>query len=578
MASKTVKIFAVILVTLMILFGLMVFAFFQLTRPAKIQVLNDSVLELSIGGEITELPSSSPLKQLISGEEISLFDMRRLFLGAAQDENISAVYLKIYPLLAGWAEVEEMRSFIHAFRKSGKKIYVYLSLDLVNEIELYLASSADEIYLNPGSGLMINGLVAEFTFFKKMMDKLGIQSDVLQFKEFKSAENYTRSKLTPQVRSMYEGILGDIQSRFVQTIAHERQIKVQRINELIQRGLLGAQPALSEQLVTHLGYEDEIRTSLEVETPNGEKTYHGIRASQYLRVLNQKAHPSHKHRVAILAGIGPILTGQGDDTWGSFMGGDSMVSILRKIRQDKNVKGLLFRVNSPGGSAVGSDKIWREIRLMEEVGKPVVVSMSGVAGSGGYYIAMGASKIVAQPSTITGSIGVIFHKFNLNRLFDSWLGITIDRVKLAKNADIFSTTTSLTAQQTIQLNTWMSNIYEQFVKKASEGRHLTVEELEKQAGGRIFTGNQAKERKLVDEVGGLNIALDLLKQELNISPKERVELVLYPKPKNWWSRLLDGDWPQLSPPPQSFESFLRQHLSAIRSSGPWLIAPELLIH
>jgi len=578
MASKTVKIFAVILVTLMILFGLMVFAFFQLTRPAKIQVLNDSVLELSVGGEVTEFPSSSPLRQLMSVGEISLFDMRRLFLEAAQDEKISAVYLKIYPLLASWAEVEEMRSFIHAFRKSGKKIYVYLSLDLVNEIELYLASSANEIYLNPDSGLMINGLVAEFTFFKKMMDKLGIQSDVLQFKEFKSAESYTRSELTPQVRSMYEGILGDIQFRFVQTIAHERQIEVQRINELIQRGLLSAQPALSEQLVTHLGYEDEIRTSLEVENPNGEKNYHGIRASQYLRVLNQRARPSYKHRVAVLAGIGPILTGQGDETWGSFMGGDSMVSKLREIRQDKNVKGLLFRVNSPGGSAVGSDKIWREIRLMEEVGKPVVVSMGGVAGSGGYYIAMGARKIVAQPSTITGSIGVIFHKFNLNRLFDNWLGITVDRVKLAKNADIFSTTTSLTAQQTIQLKAWMSNIYKQFVKKASEGRHLTVEELEKQAGGRIFTGNQAKERKLVDEVGGLNIALALLKQELNISPKDRVELVLYPKPKNWWARLLDGDWPQLSPPPQSFKSFLRQHLSAMQSPGPWLIAPELIIH
>ena len=578
MASKTVKIFAVILVILMILFGIMVFALFQLIRPPKVQVLNDSVLELSVGGEVTELPSSSPLGQLMGQGEISLFDMRRLFLGAAKDENISAVYLKIYPLLADWADVEEMRSFIHEFRESGKKIYVYLSLDLVNEIELYLVSSADEIYLNPDSALMINGLAAEFTFFKKMMDKLGIQPDVLQFKEFKSAESFTRSELTPKVRSMYESILADIQFRFVQTIAHERQIEVQRINELLQRGLLTAQSALREQLVTHLGYEDEIRTRLEVENTNGEKDYHGIRASEYLKALNQKVRPSSKHRVAVLGGIGPILTGQGDATWGSFMGGDSMVSKLREIRQDKKVKGLLFRVNSPGGSAVGSDKIWREIRLMEEVGKPVVVSMGGVAGSGGYYIAMGARKIVAHPSTITGSIGVIFQKFNLNRLFDRWLGITVDRVKLAKNADIFSPTTSLTVQQKTQLKAWMSNIYKQFVKKAAEGRHLTVEELEKQAGGRIFTGNQAKERKLVDEVGGLNVALDLLKQELNISPKERVELVLYPKPKNLWTRLLEGNWPQLSTPPQSFESFLRQHLSAMRYPGPWLIAPELIIH
>jgi protease-4 len=578
MASKGVKIFGVILVVLLILFGAMVFALFRFTRPAEIKVRNDSVLELSIGGELTDLPPTSPLAQLTGQGKLSLFEMGQVLQAAAEDERISSLYCRIYPLQSSWGGVEELRSFMQRFRESGKKIYAYLSLELVNDRDLYLASAADEIHLNQDAALLVNGLVAEVSFYSKMMNKLKVRPDVLQFKEYKSPGNYTRSKMTPEVRSMYRSLLSDIQQRFKQALSRERRIAPQQLDRLMQNGIQSASSALTAGLVTHLGYEDQIRDRLKVEAPGGEPEYRSISASDYLRAVKRQDRPAGPHKVALLGGIGHITAGRSDETWDNFMGGDTMVSRLRKIRKDKSVKGLLFRVNSPGGSAVGSDKIWREIRLMEEAGKPVVVSMGGVAGSGGYYIAMGARKIVAQPSTVTGSIGVIFMKFNLSGLFDQWLGITVDRIKLAENADILSPMTSLNPRQRGEVEDWMSHIYNTFVEKAAEGRHLTVEEMEGQAGGRIFTGSQARQRQLIDAVGGLNTALELLKKELNIPPEEEVELVLYPKPKSLWQSLLSADWAQVSGTEPSLKSLLGERLSAMTHPAPWLIVPELRIH
>ena len=578
MASKGVKIFGVILVVLLILFGIMVFALVRFTRPAEVKVRNDSVLELTIGSELPDLPPTSPLVQLTGQGKISLYEMGQVLRAAAEDERIASLFCRVYPLQSSWANAEEIRSFMHEFRESGKRIYAYLSLDLVSDKDLYLASAADEIHLNQDSALLVNGLVAEVSFYSKMLNKLKVRPDVLQFKEYKSPGSYTRSRMTPEFRSMYRSLLSDIQQRLKHTLSRERGIEPQKLDRLMQNGILSSSSALAAGLITHLGYEDEIRNRLKVESPGGEPEYRSISASDYLKAVKRRNRSSPPHKVALLGGIGPIVTGRSDETWESSMGGDTIVSRLRKIRKDKSVKGLLFRVNSPGGSAVGSDKIWREIRLMEENGKPVVVSMGGVAGSGGYYIAMGARKIVAQPSTVTGSIGVIFMKFNLSGLFDQWLGITVDRVKLAENADILSPTTSLNSRQRGEVEEWMSHIYNTFVEKAAEGRHLTVEELEKQAGGRIFTGSQARKRQLIDAVGGLRTALDLLKQELNIPAEEEVELVLYPKPKSLWQSLLKGDWAQVSRHGQSLESLLRQRLSEATHPAPWLIVPELRIH
>ncbi len=570
---KTSWIVAILLAALSLFFLLVLYGTYRLLRPGKVEITQKSVLEADLGGEIPELPSSSPLARLIGQDSVSMADMGRIFRAAAKDRNITSVRLSIYPLLLPWAQVEELRDFLKEFKKSKKKIVAHLQFDMVEEKELYLASLADEIYLNPDAGLLVNGLAAQIAFYKRTMDKLKIEPQFLQFKEFKSAEEYTREGMTPEIRSMLESVLSDLQNRFIETVAHERQIAPGRLQELIKVGMAPASMALKERLVTALGYEDEVQSKLISE--KGEE-YRAVSLSKYLRTVGDWNEKKGKHRVALVGGLGPITSGSGDETWSTVMGGETMAARLREIRKAKDIKGVLFRVDSPGGSAVGSDKVWREVRLLEAAGKPVVVSMSGVAGSGGYYIAMGARKIVAQPSTITGSIGVIFGKFNVRGLYEHWLGITTDEVKLADNATIFSPVHSLTEEQKRHIRTWMEDIYDTFVRKAAEGRRMKFEELEAKAHGRIYTGAQAKALNLIDEVGGMSTALSLLKRELKIADNEDVELVLYPKPKSFWQTLAEGDFFSSSIPRVSLDG-LKQTLRSLETPAPWLLAPSLEI-
>ena len=576
MSRKTLWVFGIILAAMALFLVMASLSLYLFTRPSRIEVRQNSVLEINLQRELPELPLTTPIAQIFERDSVSVIDLDRLLRAAAKDQRIAAVYLGIHPLGNSWAQVEEIRGFLHEFRQSKKKIYAYLAVDMASEKELYLASAADEIYLNPDAGLLINGLMAEIGFYKRMMAKLKIEPQFLQFKEFKSAENFTREKMTPEFRSMLESILIDIQDRFVQTVAEERKIEAARLRELVKIGIAPAPLAIQEHLVTALGYEDEIQSKLMVDKSGGGKEYRSISASKYLKAVEPSRRA--KQRVALIGGLGPIVSGSSDEAWGNFMGGETMAERLRQIRREKDIKGVLFRVDSPGGSAVGSDKIWREIRLLEKEGKPVVASMAGVAGSGGYYIAMGARKIVAEPSTITGSIGVIFGKFNLRGLYEQWLGITTDQIKLAENADIFSSVNSLTEQQKNQIKAWMEDIYNSFVRKAAEGRGTTFAELEPKAHGRIYTGSQARKLRLIDEVGGLTTAVGLLKRELKIPEQDEIELVLYPKPKSFWQSLLEGDLFKISTTSHSLDAFFGETRQTLETPSPWLIAPEVRIY
>ncbi|HVN81421.1 MAG TPA: signal peptide peptidase SppA [Terriglobia bacterium] len=578
MAKKSTWVVGIILLCAVSFVAVFSLGTYLLFRPERIEVRQDSVLEVSVSTELAELPPVSPLARLFSSDGVNIIDLERGLRHAAMDPRIRAVSLELYPLVFSWAQVEELRGFVQDFRKSGKKVVVRMALDAPQEKELYLASPADKIYLNPDSGLLINGLVAEINFYRKMMDKLKIEPQFLMFKEFKSPEPYSRDKMTPEIRSMLEGILKDIQDRFIHAVAQERKIEEPRLRQLIQIGLIPASLALKERLVTALGYEDDVRSQFEVGKPGGGKEYRSIGLASYLQSLDSRFQRRVGTRVALLGGIGAITSGGGDETWENFIGGETISARLRSIREDKTIKGVLFRVDSPGGSAVGSDKIWREVRLLEKSGKPVVVSMSGVAGSGGYYIAMGARKIVAQPSTITGSIGVIFGKFNIRGLYEQWLGITPDKVKMAENADIFSPTTSLSEAQKTVIRNWMEEIYNNFVKKAAEGRGMSYEQLEPMAHGRIYTGNQARQLKLVDEVGGYRMALSVLKKELHVPEKEELEVVLYPRPKSFWESLIQGDFFRSESYRPSLGNVIKSTLHSLETPAPWLLMPSVEIH
>ena len=578
MAKRSTWVIGIILFIVLFFVGVFSLGIYWLLGPTKTEVRQNSVLELSMSAEMPALPPVSPIARFFAGEGPCLIDLERALRNAATDSRISAVSMEVYPLIISWAQVEELREFLQDFRKSGKKVVARLALDVPREKELYLASLADEIYLNPDSGLIINGLMAEINFYKKLMDKLKIEPQFLQFKEFKSAEPYTREKMTPEIRTMLESILGDIQGRFVHAVAQERKIDETRLRQLIQMGMVPASLALKERLVTTLGYEDDVRSRLEVSKPGGGKEYRSVDVTSYLQALDSRFRKTAKTRVALLGGVGTITSGGGDEVWETFIGGETLAARLRTIREDKSIKGVLFRVDSPGGSAVGSDKIWREVRLLEKSGKPVVVSMGGVAGSGGYYISMGASKIVAQPSTITGSIGVIFGKFNIRGLYEYWLGITTDKVKMAENADILSPTAPLSEQQRALIRGWMEEIYSNFVKKAAEGRGMSFDRLEKMAHGRIYTGNQAKQLKLVDEVGGVRTALGLLKKELKVPDKEEVEIILYPRPKSFWESVMQGDIFRSKVSQPSVLGLIQSTLHSLESPAPWLLAPSVEIH
>jgi protease-4 len=442
----------------------------------------------------------------------------------------------------------------------------------VRDPELYLAAAADSITLNPDAGLLVNGLLAEVTFYKKTMEKLGIKPEFIQFKEYKSAESYSRESMTPEIRGMYESILEDIEGRLVSVVAQDRNVSEESIREVLQGGVSSGTRAVEKNLIDGLGYENEV---LERFPTRESEKYRGITASRYLSVAKAEFQTRSEHKVALVGGLGTITSGD-SDPFSETMGGMTLASNLRKIRENEDLEGVIFRVDSPGGSAVGSDMIWKEVALLEEADKPVVVAMSGVAGSGGYYISMAAREIISQPSTITGSIGVIFGKFDVSGLYE-WLGISVDQVKTSPNADIFSASSSLNQAQRESVESWMEDIYENFVGKAAEGRQVDYEEFEPRARGRIYTGAQAMELGLVDDLGGLQTAIEHMKESLGLEPDEEIELVLYPRPKSFWEQLTSGSLLQIRQRP-SINQWLQEQFPLLSRPGPWVLMPEATIY
>ena len=547
--------------------------FYYLTSP-QIEVRKDTIVELTVGGAAYELPAQSPFDLVWRPRTLSLWELGQLFRYAAQDDKVSGIYLEIYPLFWSWGQLEELRDHIRHFRQSGKPVHALLAVDMVTDSEMYLASVADSITLNPDAGLMVDGLMAEVTFFKRTLQKLGIQPQFIQFKEYKSPETYTRETMTPAIREMLRSVLEDLQQRFVTAVAEDRGIDEEKLRELVTQGMAEGDVALAENLVDRLGYKDDLEKELEV-GEGSDREYRSVAASPYLASVRDKFRVKSRHKVALLGGIGGITSGRSEPL-ADIMGGVTISSHLREIRKDDQIKGVIFRVDSPGGSAVGSDMIWREVRLLEEAGKPVVVSMSGVAGSGGYYISMGAHHIISQPSTLTGSIGVIFGKFDMTGLAD-WLGIDVERVKSSPNADIFSAFSSLTENQKERVESWMERIYIRFVERAAEGRNQETEEFEKKARGRIYTGSQAQALGLVDALGGLQSAVEHMREILDLGDEEQLELMLYPKPKAFWEALMSEDLWNLGTNSSPL-AWLQREMRSLSTPAPWLLIPEIRIH
>jgi protease-4 len=505
-------------------------------RPAVTVPLH-AYLEINLSGELQEIAAPDFFSNVIMG--IRPLSMNELWMNirkAKADDRIDAILLRLNLLACDWAKMTELRDAILDFRKAGKKAYAYIDEAPDFDKEYYLATACDRIILHPMGWLGINGIGGYIPFFKNALDKLGVRAEFEHVEEYKTATNqFTEKGFTPAHREMMESIYGDLFSDYVKAVASARKKSEAEVRGLIDHAFFQGENALKAGLVDDILYEDQLQNLLQ----SGGLKLGRITSDAYARVSPASAGIGIGRRVALIYGIGPILSGE---SLPQSMGGTTVARWIRQARQDKSIAAIIFRVDSPGGSSVASDVIWREVFLAKKE-KPFVVSMSDVAGSGGYWISMAAHKIVAQPQTLTGSIGVLAGKFDLSALYEK-LGLTTEKLAYGKEADIFSTFRPFSPEEKKIMKDEILWTYDQFLTKVAEGRNMTKDEVNAVGRGRVWTGRQAKEIRLVDELGGLTKAIELAKGLAGIAREEEVRLVVWPKKKTFWESLLGRRTPE----------------------------------
>lgn len=476
----------------------------------------------------------------------TLSDILQRLKKAANDESLDAVVIHIDGPSIGWAKLNELRTAISKIRQKGRKVYAFME---GGETKEYLLATACDQIIIPESGMLIMpGLRAEVSFYKNLFDMLSIQPEMLRVGEFKSAaEPYSRSEMSPAFREEMEAIIDDYFRQIVEMISKSRNLTVEQVTSIIDTGLFSAEAAKQAGLIDHIGYEDYVTTMIKGEQKDAEvKILKGYgkkkidtdfsgfagmaKMMNMLMGIEPTSRKSSNAKIAIISAVGPIMSGsnQSDFFGDETMGSTTMIKAIRQARDDASVKAIVLRVDSPGGSALASDMIWHELETVDGK-KPFIVSMGDTAASGGYYIAMGADRIFAEPGTLTGSIGVVGGKIALEKFYAK-IGITSSVVQKGKNAGVLSTTKPWTESERDAMQKMMNDIYAQFTKKAATGRKMEYEKLEKMARGRVYTGVQALSLGLVDELGTLDDAIAYAKKAAGIDPESKLERLNLPKP------------------------------------------------
>lgn len=519
---KRGKYVLIIILIFIFLFLAAVFSFIYIEFGRPPAVRARSYLEIRLSGEIQEqAPRDFWASMLGQIPPLSLHDIWMNIRKAKVDNRIKAIVLRLGYIECDWAKVNEIRESILDFRKSGKKVYACIDESVEFDKQYYLATACDRIILQPMGIFIINGIGGHFPFFKKSLDKLGIEAEIEHVEEYKTAYNmFTEEGFTPAHKRMMKSLYEDLYSHYVKALAGAREKSEEEIKALLDHAFYQGERALEAGLVDDLLFEDEFEDLLK----DKDKKLSKITHEQYLKINPSSLGLNRGKKIALIYGMGPIHTGEG---FYQSMGSSTTARWIRKARKDKSIAAVVFRVDSPGGSTVASDVIWREVALAKKE-KPFVVSMSDLAGSGGYLISVPAHKIVAQPQTLTASIGVIAGKFNFVKLYEK-LGITAEKLTYGERADLFSTFKKFTPGERDLLKKEMLWFYDKFLTKVAEGRNLSKEEVDKIGKGRVWTGSQAKERGLVDEIGGLSRALELAKELAGIPIDEEVRLVVRPE-------------------------------------------------
>jgi protease IV len=523
-------------------------------KPAHMRMPSNAVLVIDAAGQIDEQRTPDIFSAFTGSRVPVLHDYVDAIDNAAKDSNVTGLVVRIAPLETGWGKLEEIRSHLLAFRKSGKPSICYLGYDGVGNPEYYLASACQQIWLVPTAPVSIRGMMAEALFFRGTLDKLKIVPEFYHIAEFKTAGNtFTEKQFTPAHKEEVEGLLRSIYDQYLGDVSKARALDRAKFEALVNGGPYSSKDALANKLVDRLGYWDELQNHFKTRG-NG---WSPVSLNRYRASIPNDGGS----RIAVVHATGLIVSGESGTTpgGGSVMGGDSVAADIRSARTDSSIKAIVLRVDSGGGSVVGSEVIRREVELANQA-KPVVVSMSDVAASGGYWIAAPARKIVADPGTITGSIGVLIGKFNVAGLY-SLLGMSTDFVATSDNATLFSSQQNFSPAQRAYIQKSLNETYADFTKGVALGRKMSVEAVDKIGKGRVWSGAQAKELGLVDELGGLDRAIEIAKQLSNIPAGESVRIVRYPEEKSFFQQILEREKDDSMSESQTVEAMFQRIVS-----------------
>jgi protease-4 len=501
-------------------------------KPKVTPLAGNIILSVDLTQGLAEGPHEDRLLRLLVGGEPTLRDVLDGIETASGDPRVKGLLARVGDDGLGLAKIQELRDAIAAFRAKGK--FALAFADSFSEFgpgtrPYYLATAFDEIWLQPMGNVGLTGLYAEVPFFKGTLDLLGVTPQFDHREEFKTAMNsLTETKMTPPHREEVDALLASISGQIAHGIAEARKLSEAEVREAIDRGPLLADEARQAKLVDRLGYRDEVIAHAHSRAGSG---------AELTSLATYLDHAGRPHRegatIALIYGTGLIQRSANSAnplSEANVMAANEITRAFRAAVRDAAVRAIIFRIDSPGGSVVASESIWREVVFARERGKPVIVSMGDVAGSGGYYVAAPADKIVAEPATLTGSIGVLAGKIVVSDLFQK-LGMSTDSAQIGANAAMFSSTSEFSARAHSRLEAFLDETYRGFKDHVATGRHMTQEEVEEVAKGRVWSGEDAKAHGLVDELGGSAVALRLAKEAARLAPDAAVKLTVFPREK-----------------------------------------------
>jgi protease-4 len=540
-----------ILLAVLAIVAIVVFVGAMLLMPLfryeqRVDIEAPAILAIDLQGLVVERSPPDFFSAQLEGAEHDLFDLRMAIERASRDDRVAGIHLRIGNPGYGWAMAEELRANLAAFREAGKFVYAFTSL--TDELGYYVAASADSVFLLPYSGIEMNGFRVETPFVQELFEKVGVQPQVEAIGVYKSAADmFRRTNMSEPDREATRAILDGIYGRFLDAVVEARGVDRERFMHALDEGVYLGRDLEALGLVDGELHESEVRRravarALEAEPDSlwpEDVEAHVVDIRAYAADLGGGRRGA-EGTIGLVYAIGAITAGESgyDPLFGRTMGAETMKRLLREVGEDGSLDAVVIRVDSPGGDAIASEEIWGAVESLREF-VPVVVSMGDVAASGGYYLSAGADRIVAAPSTLTGSIGVFGVLFDASEVYDK-LGIDWDTLETNPAADFPTSIRPLSEEERATFRGLIEHTYLSFLGRVAEGRGMSVEEADAVAQGRVWSGAAAAERGLVDEVGGLGVALDAAKVEAGIDPDALVELHVYPREETLLDRLRDA--------------------------------------